>query len=109
MAKSKPISEEDFSAWKDNAITQAVMLYLKGKEDEAHRYWVGYLTGDNNIDPVAVLVWRAELRAKLELMQDIRELELSDIQEAEEDTNVSQNDREIRAGSGRLQSRVSHR
>lgn len=84
MKKKQPkITEEDFSSWRDNAITEAVFAHLKAMEAEAEKRWLGYLRGETPLDPAALQILQAEIKAKLEFIEDILTLELEDIQENE--------------------------
>lgn len=80
MSKKKPITDEDFSAWKDNPVTMAVIDYLRERTEYANRVWVGVLKGDlaNERD---LLLLKVELKAKVELIEDFIGLQLEDIQD----------------------------
>lgn len=86
MAK-KPISADDFQAWKDNVITQAVFAHFKEVEALAHAQWISLLQGEVPADPRPMQLTQVELKAKLEFIQDALSIELSDIQE-EADENA---------------------
>ncbi len=81
MAKPKPISEEDFSSWKDNTITQAVFAHLKETRGLIAERWLALLNGEVAADPKAMQLIQVELKAKLEFIEDLTTIELSDIQE----------------------------
>jgi hypothetical protein len=99
MSKPKPITLEDFAAWKDNAITQAFFAHLKAVEAHAHAQWIALLGGEIPADPRPMQLTQVELKAKLEFIQDALAIELSDIQEEEE--NASQIEQRIPRSSRR--------
>lgn len=78
--RASKITEEDFSAWKDNPITQMVLEYLKTRKDLAHRIWAGHLN-DLTATKDQSEQLRIELRAKLEFIDDFINLSLEDIEE----------------------------
>lgn len=71
------ISKEDFAAWKDNPITQAVMAWVKAHAAESKKEWDAKSWEQGNPDPVLL----AELRARAQVAEDFAAVELSDIQE----------------------------
>ncbi len=81
MKKPKPISDEDFASWKDNVITQAVFAHFGEVRKIAHDRWAGLLSGEVPSDPRPMQLLQVELKAKLEFIEDMLSLELSDIQE----------------------------
>ena len=83
MAK-KPISAEDFSAWKDNTITLAVFAHLSQTRGLIAERWLALLNGEVAADPKAMQLIQVELKAKLEFIEDLTTIELSDIQEEAE-------------------------
>jgi|GEM_PF-6358063 len=83
MAK-KPISAEDFSAWKDNAITLAVFAHLQDARGLIAERWLALLNGEVASDPKITQLIQVELKAKLEFIEDLTTIELSDIQEEAE-------------------------
>ena len=85
MAKKKPISEEDFSSWKDNRITQAVFAHLNEVKGQISERWIGLLNEEIAADPRLMQLVQVELKGKLEFIADMIGLELSDIQEEEDD------------------------
>lgn len=87
---SKPhkITAEDFDAWKENAITRAVLAHLQEVADAARNRWLGYLEGEVPADPRFMQMLHVELKAKLEFIAQMQELELSDIQEEDDATGT---------------------
>src|SRR3990167_8025624 len=84
MAKKKLISEEDFSSWKDNTITQAVFAHLNDVKGQISERWIGLLNEEIAADPRLMQLVQVELKGKLEFIADMIGLELSDIQEEED-------------------------
>ena len=82
--KQAKITEEDFSAWRDNSITEAVFAHLKEMESACERRWVGYLRGGTPLEPAALQILQAEIKAKLEFIEDMLDLKLEDIQSDED-------------------------
>lgn len=76
------ITEEDFSAWRDNSITQAVFRALMLKAAEAKARWLTNSWDQGQPDPLLL----ADLRARAQIAEDITELtheELESILESE--------------------------
>jgi len=88
MSKPKPISEEDFAAWRDNTITQCVFAHLTDMQKVIESRWVELLHGEIPADPRPMQLMQAELKAKLEFITDMLTIELSDIQEETEAENA---------------------
>jgi len=87
MNNQPQITEEDFSAWKDNPITRAVIDYLASRKDMAYGIWMSQVHDTQSTkDQVELL--RVELRAKLEFIEDFIELKLEDIQDNDTGANV---------------------
>ena len=84
----KRISEEDFDAWLHNPITERVFLHLKSMMGHGERMWLGRLRSEVDPDPRKLHVEQIELKAKLEFIQDMLDLELKDIQEDEQQSNA---------------------
>src|SRR3990167_5275754 len=82
--KQAKITEEDFSAWRDNTITQAVFAHLKQMAGLAEKAWVGHLRAETPLDATALQLLQVEFKAKLEFIEDMLGIELGDIQEADE-------------------------
>lgn len=81
----KQITLEDFSAWKDNVITQAVMAHLAETRGVIAGRWLALLNGEIPADPRPMQLIQVELKAKLEFIEDLIAIELSDIQEEAEE------------------------
>lgn len=81
------ITKEDFSAWKDNKVTEAFLDYLKRSVELANDYWV-HAMADPRMDAKQIEKLRIELNAKIELCMDIIELELEDMKEETDASNV---------------------
>lgn len=87
MAKSKPhkISQEDFDSWRDNPITQAVFAHFSATGEKIKEEWVGFLLGPVPYETTEWQLRHADARAKLWMIAELGNLELSDIQEEEDD------------------------
>lgn len=84
----KRISDEDFDAWKHNPITLAVFAHLKQMKAVGEQMWVSKLREEIDPDPRKVHVTQIELKAKLELIEDMLDIELKDIQEDEQGSSA---------------------
>ena len=81
MASKAPvITQDDFESWRDNTVTQAFFSHLIETKAYAHEQWVGILSGEVPLDPMATQLLRVELKAKCEFIDDVLKLELSDIE-----------------------------
>lgn len=74
------IDKDEFDAWKDSEITQAVFRFLERKQGEAKRVWTRHSWEQGTLDPVIL----AELRAKSDVMGEIMDLAFEDIEESNE-------------------------
>lgn len=86
MRVKKPlkISEEDFSAWRDSVITEAVFAHLKEMAEAAEKAWLGHLRAETPVDATVLQLLQTEFKAKLEFIEDMTNIALEDIQEADE-------------------------
>lgn len=84
----KRISEEDFDAWKHNPITLAVFAHLKEMASLGERMWLSKLREEIDADPRKVHVTQIELKAKLELIEDMVNIEIGDIQDDEQGSSA---------------------
>lgn len=84
----KRISDEDFDAWRHNPITLAVFAHLKNMADMGERMWVSKLRQEIDPDPRKIHVEQIELKAKLELIEDMVNIELGDIQDDEQGSSA---------------------
>ena len=84
----KRISEEDFDAWRHNPITLAVFAHLKEMTAMGERLWIAKLREEIDPDPRKLHVTQIELKAKLELLEDMVNIELGDIQEDEQGSSA---------------------
>ena len=83
-SKSPKITEEDFSAWRDNAITQAVFSHLQENAKAVEVAWGRQLKAETPLDPTSLQLRQVEFKSKLEFIEDMLAIELSDIQEQDE-------------------------
>ena len=83
MAKKPKISAEDFESWRGNAITQTVMARFSEMIDDINEFWVAQLNGATPSDPLLLAFLQVELRAKREIIEDLRNIQLDDIIEEE--------------------------
>ena len=81
---NKPISAEDFQSWKDNVITQAVFKHFADTGLHIQNVWVTYLR-DVDVNERVLQLRQVELKAKIEEIEAMLSVELSDIQEEAED------------------------
>jgi hypothetical protein len=77
-------TEEDFDAWRENAITRAVFSHLQDMKSQGERLWTDKLKSEIDPDPRRIHVEQIELKAKLEFIEDMLGIELGDIQEDEQ-------------------------
>lgn len=84
----KRISDEDFDAWKHNPITLAVFAHLKEMAALGERMWISRLREEIDADPRKLHVTQIELKAKLELIEDMVNIELGDIQDDEQGSSA---------------------
>lgn len=79
------IAPEDFDAWRDGIITQAVFRHFQQVAKEAEETWMAALKADTTPDLDRLLLVRAELKGKLAFIQEMLNLEVWDITEEESD------------------------
>ncbi len=68
MPRNK-LSKDDFEAWKAHPVTEKVRRYLADYEERIRQEWAA---GNH---------WTEESRLRVEILADVRETELSDIEE----------------------------
>lgn len=78
------IDKDEFDAWRDNEVTQAVFRLLERKQDEAKQKWLAVFDGSDDVDPQKLLGFRIALRAKADVMGEIMDLAFEDIEESNE-------------------------
>lgn len=78
------ISEEDFDAWRENAITRAVFAHLKEMQIACETAWVNQLRAEVAADPRVIQLLQVELNSKSTIIEDMLTIELGDIQEDEQ-------------------------
>lgn len=83
MAKKPKITAEDFESWRGNAITQAVMGRFSELLDDINNVWVAQLNAATPSDPLLLAFLQVELRAKREIIEDLKNIQLDDIAEEE--------------------------
>ena len=55
MAKANRISQEDFTSWKDNTITQAVFSHLQEVASQVDERWLSLPNGEVPPDPHPII------------------------------------------------------
>ena len=86
MSKRPAITAEDLETWLGNPVTEAVMARMKEVEAAARAFWVRRLTSDTADEPLALAFLQVELRAKLEIIEDLLSLTVEDIEEENADS-----------------------
>lgn len=86
MARKPKITAEDFDSWRGNAITQAVMGRFGDMVEAINSFWAAQLNAATPSDPLLLAFLQVELRAKRELIEDLRNIQLGDIEEENADT-----------------------
>lgn len=71
------IDKEDFDAWRDNPITERVFATLDELAERAKQRWVEVSWGGGSADPLLL----ADLRARAEVIRDLRNISYEDIDE----------------------------
>ena len=71
------ITEDDFSAWRENPVTEAVFAALKTKADEAKSNWLTASWDNGNIDPLVL----ADLRASAESWQYVIDIDHKEVEQ----------------------------
>lgn len=70
------IEPEDFDAWRDNAITQALFAKLRAKAEEAKAKWLSDSWNGGKCDELML----ADLRARAETWTDLCEMTLEELE-----------------------------
>jgi hypothetical protein len=70
------LTEEDFSAWRDNHVTQALFKALAVMREEARDEWLKLSWVAGNPDPLQL----ATLRAGDQILADIIEISFEDLE-----------------------------
>jgi uncharacterized phage-associated protein len=71
------IEKDDFEAWRDNPITQAVFKAFDMLGEKAKQQWLTASWQNGNTDPLML----ADLRARAEVVEDFRNVSLDDLEE----------------------------
>lgn len=71
-------SKEDFDLWRDHPVTEQVFRALESLGEEAKRVWLQASWGKGQCDPVLL----ADLRARAEVVNDLRELTFEQLEAA---------------------------
>jgi uncharacterized phage-associated protein len=71
------IEKDDFEAWRDSPITQAVFAAFDKLGESAKAKWLAMSWGEGNPDPLQL----ADLRARAEVVEDFRKVTLADLEE----------------------------
>lgn len=71
------IEKDDFSAWRDNPITQEVFRAFDRLGERAKQTWVDASWGRGTTDPLLL----ADLKARAEVVEDFRNITLEDLEE----------------------------
>jgi hypothetical protein len=79
------IEKEDFDAWRDNPITQAVMKRVSAIAEEAKQHWLAISWEGGSADPLIL----ADLRAKATIANDLVNLKHEDIDDEEHKRRVA--------------------
>lgn len=78
------IDKDEFDAWRDSEVTQAVFRLCEQKQAKAEVLWIGLLGGPDDIDPEELRSSRLILRTKVEVWGEIMDLAFEDIEESNE-------------------------
>ena len=70
------ISQEEFDAWRENAVTQSLFKSLAHKSDSARQTWLDASWGNGAVDAELL----ADLRARSEICDDIVQMTLDGLQ-----------------------------
>lgn len=76
MGSARVIDADEFSAWRDNNVTQAVFRALDRKVAEAKATWLRASWEAGNCDERVL----SDLRARSEICQDIKELTFEELE-----------------------------
>jgi hypothetical protein len=71
------ITKEDFEAWRDNPITEAVFKAFDNLGERAKADWLAMSWGAGQCDPLIL----ADLRARAEVIEDFRKITLEALEE----------------------------
>lgn len=69
-------TKEEFEAWRDHPVTEDVFRALKQLGEEAKSVWLQASWGKGQCDPVLL----ADLRARAEVVNDLRELSFEELE-----------------------------
>lgn len=83
MPKKPKITAEDFESWRGNVITQTVMGRFSDLLVGINNVWLAQLNAATPSDPLLLAFLQVELRAKRELIEDLKNIQLDDITEEE--------------------------
>lgn len=71
------ITKEDFDAWRDSPVTEAVFKAFDILGERAKAQWVAASWEKGQCDPVL----RADLKARAEAVEDFRSMKFEDLEE----------------------------
>jgi hypothetical protein len=71
------IEKEDFDAWRDNIVTQAVFAHVKALVEQAKEKWLHVSWEGGTADPLML----ADLRARAEIASDLVALTFEDMKD----------------------------
>lgn len=75
------LTDEDFSAWKDNPTTMVVFSHMRNLQGEIEESWLGLLKGQGGIpDSDVIRCLLVEFRSKHAIIDDLIALDFHDIQ-----------------------------
>lgn len=81
--------KDEFDAWRDNPITQAVMKYVQELADRAKAEWIAASWEQGVVDPVL----RADLYSRSQIASDLVNLNYEDIEDEDDKPKRDQSDR----------------
>ncbi len=70
------ITADDFDAWRDNPITQAVFKAHLKLAEANKATWLALSWGNGEVDPIRL----ADLKARAEMCQDMTEITLDELE-----------------------------
>lgn len=70
------IDKDDFDAWRDNPVTQAVFKAHLKLAERNKAQWLSASWGAGQVDPISL----ADLRARAQMCQDMTEITLDELE-----------------------------
>ena len=89
MSRKPPITQEDWDAWRGNAVTERVMQHVSELGEVIEECWTAQLHSQTSLDPLMLTLLQVELKAKREIVESLKALELEDIEEESTDARAS--------------------